>query len=211
LGSFPPLRDLSPIGSRKNYFIHDGYQHRQQAIYFDDTKFTDQWQLEVYQFAREICDREALSSVYDFGCGSGYKLMKYLNRFRTVGIDVPETCQWLRRKYPDRVWQEADSFKKPDDSVDLVIASDVIEHLENPDELIATILDLRPRYAILSTPDRNLLRAGTHNGPPLNPAHIREWNFQEFGAYVKEHFELLEHFISCSPQATQCVLCRLGN
>ena len=208
LGSFGPPPESCRIGDRKNFFIHNGYQHREEAIYFDDTRYTDQSQLEVYQFAREICDREKLVTVVDIGCGSGYKLIKYLGDLRTVGIDVPRTCDWLKRKYPNRVWENVDSYTVPDHGVDLVIASDVVEHVVDPDRLIATIDRMAPSYIVLSTPDRNLLRLGTHNGPPLNQAHIREWSFAEFGAYMKEHFDVLEHFISCAPQATQCALCR---
>lgn len=210
LGSFPPPPPRScQIGDRENFFIHNGYRHRDQAIYFNDTGHVDQSQMEIYQFAREICDREKLSIVVDIGCGSGYKLLKYLGHLNTIGVDVPPTCNWLKRKYPNRVWKEVDSFKAPYQRVDLVIASDVIEHLVNPDSLMAMIEALEPHYIILSTPDRDLLRVGTYDGPPLNEAHIREWNFLEFDAYVNEYFCVLEHFIACAPQATQCVLCRL--
>ena len=58
-----------------------------------------------------------------------------------------------------------------------------------------------------STPDRNLLRVGTHDGPPANPAHVREWSFAEFHAYIAQSFRIEEHFISCAAQGTQCLLC----
>ena len=208
LGSFPPFADVNLIGARENYFIHDGYQHRDKAIYFNDTAYEEECQAEVYQFAREVCDREKLSTVVDIGCGSGFKLVKYFGDLSTVGIDLPETCSWLRKRYPTSTWKEAGSALNLGYQVDLVISSDVIEHMVNPDELLDTIDRLRPRYAVLSTPDRNLLRFGTHNGPPLNPAHMREWSFAEFQTYIGNRFDLLEHFISCAPQSTQCILCR---
>jgi SAM-dependent methyltransferase len=202
LGSFPPFSEVNTIGARKNYFIHDGYQHRDEAINFIDTS-EDEYQDEVYQFAREN-----LTTVVDIGCGSGFKLVKYFRHLSTVGVDVPETCSWLRKRYPTRIWKEADCALNFGYEIDLVISSDVIEHLVNPDELLDTIDRIRPRYAILSTPDRNLLRVSTHNGPPLNSLHMREWSFSEFQAYIRDRFDLLEHFISCTPQCTQCVLCR---
>ena len=208
LGSFAPLSETNRIGDRAEYFIKVGYQHRPEPAYFDDTRHSDESQLEVYRFAREICRQNGLSTVVDIGCGSGYKLLKYLGDMKTTGVDVAETCQWLRRKYPDRDWKEISEFEKSDQPVDLVIAADVIEHVRDPDSFMSLIRRLGPRYVVLSTPDRNLLRDGSHNGPPTNPAHLREWSFIEFGAYVEEYFTLLEHFISCAPQATQCVLGR---
>jgi hypothetical protein len=207
LGSFPPIQKSCPLGDRSTFYIHSGYKHRDPAIYFDDTPNSDQSQLEVYQFAKEICDRDRLKTVVDIGCGSAYKLVRYLGGLKTVGIDVEKTCEWLKAKYPDRTWEDVASYKASGHGVDMVVASDVIEHVTDPDALMATIKAIAPGYIVLSTPDRDLLRLGTHDGPPLNQSHIREWNFAEFEAYVKEHFEVLEHFISCAPQATQCVLC----
>ena len=152
---------------------------------------------------RSSVSRGNLQMLSTLAVGQGTSFIKFLGDLKTVGVDVEQTCRWLRRKYPGRSWIEPSRDGNTAYPVDLVIASDVIEHLVNPDELMASIsgLGLR-RFIILSTPDRNLLRAGTHDGPPGNPAHVREWSFVEFGVYVKEYFEIVEHFISCAPQAT---------
>ena len=174
LGSFPPYNELGTIGSRRNYFIHDGYQHRPAPQYFDDTKNSDGWQDEVYLFAREIAGKYDLKSILDIGCGSGFKLLKYFYNWRTIGIDVADTCARLQKRYPKRRWVISDFSATVTPKADLVIASDVIEHLTNPDELLDYIVRVAPKYVVISTPDRNLLRLGTHNGPPSNPAHLRE-------------------------------------
>jgi hypothetical protein len=207
MGSFPPHREYAAIGRAENYFIHDGYQHRAEAIYFDDTENSDEWQDEVYKFAREVFDQRELKTVCDVGCGSAYKLLKYFRDRSAIGVDVAKTCAWLRKKYPHLVWMELDFKDPPSLQADLVIAADVIEHLCDPDELLSYLAKINPKYVILSTPDRNLLRAGTHNGPPRNPAHTREWSFAEFEAYVARRFHVLEHFISNSAQGTQCLFC----
>jgi hypothetical protein len=206
-GSFPPRGEYLIVGKAENHFIHDGYEHRRQAIYYDDTENTKEWQQEVYRFAREVFDQKKLEAVCDIGCGSAYKLVKYFKGLHTIGLDVRQTCEWLTRKYPHLTWMELDFKAIPAIRPDLVIASDVIEHLLDPDELIRYILKRDPKYVVFSTPDRNLLRVGTHNGPPHNPAHIREWNFVEFEAYIASRFQILEHFISNRVQATQCLLC----
>jgi SAM-dependent methyltransferase len=93
LGSFPPYTELCTIGSRRNYFIHDGYEHRLAPQYFDDTTNLDGWQDEVYLFAREIADKYDLRSILDIGCGSGFKLLKYLYNRTTIGVDVAGSNQ----------------------------------------------------------------------------------------------------------------------
>src|SRR5438874_10543750 len=74
IGSYPPVDRQSQIGAKENYFVHDGYRARLQNEHFDDTQQEDQWQLEVYSFAREICQRDQFKTVCDVGCGSAYKL-----------------------------------------------------------------------------------------------------------------------------------------
>jgi hypothetical protein len=207
MGSFPPHTEYFSVGRPENYFIHDGYKHRTGAIYYDDTSNTNQWQMEVYKFAREVLDQKKLKYVCDIGCGSAYKLLKYFGDCNTVGLDVAKTCKWLRAKYSSREWVELDFSNVPALQADLVIAADVVEHLLYPDMMMNYISTLNPEFVVFSTPDRNLLVGGAHNGPPGNPAHIREWNFAEFGAYMASRFQVLDHFISNSRQSTQCALC----
>jgi SAM-dependent methyltransferase len=208
LGSYAPYDTFTTIGSRNTYFIHDGYKHRGEPRYMDATSRTDEWQDEVYQYAREIANQMSLRSVIDIGCGSGFKLLKYFRNYATIGVDVPQTCAVLRKRYPNRQWLVSDFSATATPHADLVIVSDVIEHVPDPDELLQYILRIAPRYVVLSTPDRNLLRLGTHNGPPLNPTHLREWSMAELHAYLSVFLEIDEHFISSAAQATQCVLAR---
>ena len=206
LGSYPPHGSWRRVGHKENHFIHDGYQHRQSYQHFDDTDLKDEWQREIYQLGSELCRKDGLPKVCDIGCGSGYKLLKYFSPLRTLGIEVSPTYEWLLKRYPNRSWMKSDFHATLSEPYDLVIAADVIEHLLNPDELLRFIGRISFRYAILSTPDRDLLPMA-HYGPPSNPAHIREWSFAEFEAYIAEYFQITEHFISNSTQATQAVVC----
>jgi len=206
-GTFAPHEQYFLVGKAENYFIHDGYKHRTEINYFNDTSCTDEWQREVYRFAREIFDAKGLSRVCDVGCGSAFKLLRCFADCDIVGFDVKTTCEWLRSRYPAYSWFELDFKTAPPVRGDLVIASDVIEHVLYPEELLSYILALDPKYIVLSTPDRNLLGAGTHDGPPRNPTHVREWSYAELQAYIGSHFKVLEHFISNGSQSTQCLLC----
>jgi len=205
LGSFAPLNAYYKVGPRANYYIHEGYQSRENPSYFDDTMLEDEWQTEVYQFAKEILDRDELQSVVDIGCGSGFKLLKYFRNVKTTGIDVGKTLAFLKNKWPEKRW--IDGASGYSEQTDLVILSDVIEHVVDPNYFLENIQRMNPKQIVISTPDRNLLRVGTFNGPPQNSTHIREWSFIEFRAYIDQWFKVTEHFISNPAQATQCVLC----
>jgi 2-polyprenyl-3-methyl-5-hydroxy-6-metoxy-1,4-benzoquinol methylase len=203
---FPTM--LNPeAGPKSNYFIRDDYRVRLDNKSFDDRALRDEWQREVYEFAHKIADERGVRTVCDFGCGSGYKLMQHFRDRRTVGIEIPPALDHLRSTYPDRLWMHGDLNAVPAFAVDLFIASDVIEHLSNPDLLIQYIHKVNPGLIILSTPDRMLLGRGSHAGPPKNAAHVREWTYREFQTYVASSFIIERHFVSNYEQATQLVLC----
>jgi SAM-dependent methyltransferase len=196
-------------GVERRYCIMAGYRHRTEALFFDDTENTDNWQREVYLFAQRQMAMRGLRRVYDIGCGSGYKLVHYLGSFDTVGFDLPSTVKFLCQKYPTRRW-EVCNFAEPPEAPDLVVCADVIEHLPDPDTLVTFLRRMNAPHAILSTPDRDLLyrkSSPLRFGPPNNPSHCREWNFAEFARYVSGHFDIVDHFVTNREQTTQMIYC----
>jgi 2-polyprenyl-3-methyl-5-hydroxy-6-metoxy-1,4-benzoquinol methylase len=187
-------------GQRENYFIKDGYTIRPDAAFFDDTPFEDEFQRPVYEFARMLARKR--DRIVDVGCGSGFKLMQFFSEFNTVGIDLPPTVEFLRSKYASRDWR---LFTYPASLASLVICADVIEHVTDPDSLLAYVARWHAHEIVISTPERDLLKLGTEDGPPRNKHHVREWNQKEFAAYISEYFTIVQHFI-CD-NATQVVHC----
>jgi len=192
----------------KNYYIKESYTPRLQNRYFDDTINTDGWQKEVYQFAKQVAVENNFSKILDIGTGSGYKLIENFSDMDTLGIDLTPTVAWLREKYPNRNW--SDSFE-PVQGYDMIIASDVIEHIPEPDSLLDLIEACNPKLIVFSTPDRDLLPVEFHNGPPKNRSHVREWTMPEFSAYIGSRFNVLKHYITNQRQATQTLLASIKN
>jgi SAM-dependent methyltransferase len=188
------------------YKIKRGYIHKSKYNYFDDTSNTDKWQLEVYSKAKEYVEKENLKSIIDFGCGSAFKLIKYFNKYEITGIDVSPTYEFLKEKYPNGNWLKFGDFDMNTLSADIVICSDVIEHVLDPDELLNNIKNIQNvKYIFISTPDRFLIPTEKY-GPPHNPTHIREWSFNELNEYIGSHFEIVEHIITNKHQGTQLIL-----
>jgi SAM-dependent methyltransferase len=196
-------------GSPRRYCIAAGYRHRDEPHFFDDTGNTENWQREVYQYAQNLLAGRGLRRVYDVGCGSGYKLVRYLGDFDTVGFDLPATVAFLREKYPERRWEVGD-FAASVEAPDLAVCSDVIEHLPDPDALMTFLTRMKAPHVILSTPTRRLLYRRSSSfqfGPPANPSHCREWNFDEFAEYVSAYFTIVDHRITNREQGTQMIYC----
>jgi len=186
------------------YEIKDGYNDRKSYTHFDDMSYTDGWQKEVYLKALTLV--QDYDRILDIGCGSAYKLVEYFKDVNFIGYEIEPTLTKLRERYPGRHWEESNfSISLP--KQDIVICSDVIEHVLDPEELIAYLKTANAREYIISTPERDLIYKD-HNGPPRNGSHVREWNYDEFGRYLRKHFKTVEQSISNRSQFTQLAICR---
>jgi SAM-dependent methyltransferase len=166
-----------------NYGLDKSYKTNVYKA-FDDLPYKAEYQLPVYEFVDKLMQEQKLTSVLDIGCGSGYKLMNVLGKYQTIGAELSPTLEFLQRTYPDRHWVKSDLLSEFPDKVDVVMASDVIEHLEYPDNLILYMQNIGAKYIILSTPN-----TGSTLGPPQNGCHIREWTMPQFKAYILTHFK----------------------
>lgn len=192
--------------------IRGDYIHRGESAHFDDTASTDEYQREVYERARDVARRDHLRTVYDVGCGSGYKLVHYLGEFDTTGFEVPQTLEYLRREYPDRKWAQVSFADRDVPPADLVVCSDVIEHVLDPDELMRFLVAVTGKWLVLSTPDRARAygRFSQYQlGPPSSEHHIREWTMDEFRRYVSRFVEVVEHTHTHPEHSTQMIVARL--
>jgi 2-polyprenyl-3-methyl-5-hydroxy-6-metoxy-1,4-benzoquinol methylase len=188
------------------YKIKPEYIHRENPLPFDDTPNTDKWQYEVYELAHTISLIIPKLPILDIGCGSGYKLVNIFKDFDTLGIELPETYIFLIETYPKHKWK-IKSENPPKKKFGIVILSDVIEHIKNPNEMLEYISKINFKYLIISTPNRDDITL-SQDGPPNNIAHAREWNFKEFEEYISEYFDVINHYDINKNQKTQCIICK---
>jgi len=196
------------LNPKNAYCIKPGYHHATHAELFDDRPNKDEWQLTVYESALSLIQKSGGKSVIDLGCGSAYKLMDMFGHYDTLGIELAETCQWLMKKYPDRKWQAYENTNPAQLEADLVLCSDTIEHVKNPDELMDFLRKMKFRFLVISTPERDIVRGRNDFGPPENAAHYREWNGTEFMNYTSKWFEVQEQIISRDKSASQILICK---
>ena len=159
----------------------------------------------MYQYARAVADRAHARVVADVGCGSGFKLVKHFGHLVTVGLDLEPTLSYLRRTYPARTWLEsslAPGFAPP--RADVVVAADVIEHIPDADAFMALLRRFCARYYVVSTPDRARPGHLAPDGPPQNPAHVREWHHDELAAFAaRSGFRVLDARENARPMTHQ--------
>jgi len=190
------------------YAIKRGYIHRSHILPHDDRGWGEMFQKEVYQKAKALMEQHDWQSVIDVGCGSGYKLMKYLGHYKTLGIDTDPALSMAKTNYPDAKWMYVHEFDMASHSADLILCADVIEHVEHPDELIKALFSIPDwKCIMISTPERDIKRGWFHFGPPPNPAHWREWSKKELYRFVSGYHTVYFHEITNVEQATQLIIC----
>jgi len=206
--SYRLLGKLNMLIQPKQYFnIKRGYHCVKNAEVFDDRENKDEWQQTVYQQALFKLTEIQGKSIIDLGCGSAYKLVNMFGDYDTLGIELRETYHWLLEKYPSKKWMAFENLDPSKLQCDLVICSDVIEHVRNPDIIMDFLKAIHFRYLVLSTPERDSVRGTTDFGPPENTSHYREWNREEFNDYVSKWFRVEKQMISNDKSPSQILFC----
>ncbi len=97
------------------------------------------------------------TSVLDVGCGEG-SLLREIMALRpdlstTAGIDISEGALELAKvKVPEASFYLKDiSVDKLDASFDLVICSEVLEHVEKDQKAISNLVDMTRNYLVIVT------------------------------------------------------------
>ncbi len=144
-----------------------------------------------YRFAARFAGH---ARVLDAGCGSGYGTAELANAATVVGIDISAGAVAHARRAFSRpgvafLQSACESLPFAAASFDLVVAFEVIEHLEGWQQMLAEACRvLRPSGVLLvSTPNKawyNESRAAA--GP--NPYHVREFEYLEFKAALEAVF-----------------------
>lgn len=202
----------SPFYSSK-YEIKKGYFHREEYTHFSDIGARFEGQKEVYETALRIAKDNNLKSVVDIGCGSGYKLINlFSNDYDTTGIEILDTYTYLKNNYKDHNWLNGEKLNYDEISADLIICSDVIEHVVDPDILLKNIKKIKgTKFICISTPERLLARGWFDYGPPRNWTHTREWTGKEFRKYISNHFSIISHQITNFNEKTQLIVCKTND
>lgn len=181
----------------KKFYIKQPYSER-KVRFFDDTSNKDEYQDEVYRSAKKLAEDLKLNKVLDYGAGSGFKIDKYFSDHQNVELaDLGKTCKFLREKYNRKVYDLNMDSLYPE-YYDLIIAADVIEHMDNP-IILLDYLKNHSKYSIVSTPEKSSLESiypGATHGPPGNPHHVREWTRKELFKLFDEYgFIIIDHIV----------------
>jgi len=109
--------------------------------------------------------RKAHGTVLDIGCGTGYGAAILSTKSSAVALDISSAAlRFAKKSYPgpEFVIATATSIPLADESVDMVTAFEVIEHLAEPDKFLIEC-------------HRTLRKGGVLVLSSPNPGHLMNW------------------------------------
>ncbi|MBI2031971.1 MAG: class I SAM-dependent methyltransferase [Candidatus Levybacteria bacterium] len=137
-----------------------------------------------------------INSVLDVGCGEGFTLNKlYENKIgkKLEGVDFLETAIELGKKtHPHLILNQGDIYKLKyqDNAFDLVMATEVLEHLEDPRKGLKELIRVSKKYILLSVPNEpffmgaNFLRGKNITRLGNDIEHIHHWTAKRFEQFT---------------------------
>lgn len=138
-------------------------------------------------------------SILDAGCGEGFTM----NKLRENGIGKKiegieyekDAIDFGKKIFPNLIIKQASIYDIPygNNSFDLIICTEVLEHLEDPTKALREILRVSKKYLIISVPNEplfmisNLLRGKNLSRLGNDVGHINHWNPLSLKKYLMQN------------------------
>ncbi len=145
----------------------------------------------------------SINKILDAGCGEGFVLSEFENRGigdYLEGIDFSEEALDAGKKlFPNLFLRQGDIYNLPykDNSFDLVLCTEVMEHLVEPDKVLNEIMRVSGQYCLFSVPNEplfmisNLLRGKNIPQWGNDIEHVQHWSSEAFEDFIKRKLKII--------------------
>jgi ubiquinone/menaquinone biosynthesis C-methylase UbiE len=154
----------------------------------------------------ELFTMASPSTILDVGCGEGVLTEQWADRIapgRIVGIDLEDpklAAEWAGRRRPNLAFatMEVERLEFGDSEFDLVAATEVLEHVTDPERALAEMARVARGHLLVSVPHEPLWRAlNMARGAYLSalgntPGHLNHWTRRSFVRLLGRHGEVIE-------------------
>lgn len=142
------------------------------------------------EIVRIITSNRRSGKVLDLGCGEGHILNMLPNTFDKYGCDVSKkTLSFLNKKISIELCDLSKKFPFENILFDIIICSEVLEHLENPKNTLKNSMDHLAADGMVLITIPNYKNIGSKGG---DPTHIHSWKVQEFVRLLENQRFLIE-------------------
>lgn len=154
-----------------------------------------------------LVSKAAPETIHEVGCGEGYWTLAWHQQGMQVkGSDFSEQVIALAKEnaaeqgLPSALFSRRSIYElaQGDDSADLIVCCEVLEHLDDPEAGLAALRRVATRNIILSVPREplwcalNLARGKYWSSLGNTPGHIQHWSSRAFVDLVQKYFEVQE-------------------
>ncbi len=141
-------------------------------------------------------------SILDVGCGEGFtleRLRKAKIGKHLEGVDYLDLAIKLGKKeHPNLILKKGSIYdlKYKANSFDVVICSEVLEHVEDPQKGLEELVRVSKKYVVLSVPNEpffmlgNLVRGKNVTRFGNDIEHINHWTFWQFKKFVSKKLKI---------------------
>ncbi len=157
----------------------------------------------------ELFTIAAPDTILDVGCGEGVLTEQWADRkrpsppTRIVGIDLEDpklAAEWASRSRPNLTFatMEVERLEFADGDFELVAATEVLEHVTNPELALAEMARVAGRHLLVSVPHEPLWRAlnmarGAYIRQLGNtPGHLNHWTRRSFVSLLGRYGDVVE-------------------
>lgn len=186
---------------QENDFVDGNYYNKYEAKNFIAKYLTNNFMKTVSRLIESV--KEECYSLTEIGCGEGYIISSLASlNFKSIkAFDLSKRVVDIAMQRCKE--QRVDFYVKSvydlnlEDSAELMVCCEVLEHLENPEKALELIESVTKKYCIFSVPNEplwcflNICRLKYLKNYGNTPGHINNWSPRQFINLLSNKFEII--------------------
>lgn len=171
-----------------------------------------------YSKVIRLLENKKINNVVDIGCGEGYGLNYLIQNNignRHTGLDSSDLALKSARKMHSKCkYLKGSIYNTPfkDNKFDLVVCSEVLEHLAHPKLAIKELNRIGNKYVLITVPFEpwfrimNFVRGKYLSNLGNHPEHINWWGTGGLRKIISPHLKIVSHVVSLPWQIALCTV-----